>query len=246
MARDSLDQDEKKPVVIVLHQEHSNPGRVGQWFVANGHRLDIRRPRFGDALPETLEQHCGAVIFGGPMSANDADAYIKTETDWIGVALAEKKPLLGLCLGAQMLARHLGAEISLHSSGQVEVGYCDVSPTAEGERLGLGQWPQQFYEWHKEGFALPAGATPLAHSNGPFPNQAFVYGPAAYGVQFHPEITYAHILRWTGSNPPSLHAPGAQPPRAHIDGHFMHAARVSAWLDVFLTRWVANQVAVDP
>jgi GMP synthase (glutamine-hydrolysing) len=240
MARDSLDQADKMPVVIVLHQENSNPGRIGQWFTANGHKLDIRRPRFGDLLPTTLDAHCGAVIFGGPMSANDADDYIKTETDWIGVALKEKKPLLGVCLGAQMLARHLGADVGMHPNGQVEVGYCTVAPTAEGERLGLGQWPEQFYQWHKEGFALPTGATPLALSNGPFPNQAFQVGPAAFGVQFHPEITYAHIVHWTGMNPPSLAMPGAQAPQAHIDGHFTHASTVTAWLDAFLTRWVAT------
>ena len=58
---------------IVLHQENSNPGHVGQWFVRNGYHLDIRKPRFGEPLPATLADHCGAVIFGGPMSANDKD-----------------------------------------------------------------------------------------------------------------------------------------------------------------------------
>ena len=62
-----------RPVLIVLHQETSTPGRVGNVLRALGHGLDIRRPRFGDPLPETLEQHAGAIIFGGPMSANDPD-----------------------------------------------------------------------------------------------------------------------------------------------------------------------------
>jgi hypothetical protein len=64
----------RKPVLIVLHQENSNPGHVGQWLVRNGFRLDIRKPRFGEPLPETLADHCGAVIFGGPMSANIGSA----------------------------------------------------------------------------------------------------------------------------------------------------------------------------
>ena len=67
----------KKPVCIVLHQENSNPGHVGQWFARNGHALDIRKPRYGEPLPETLEHHCGAVIFGGPMSANDKDEFVR-------------------------------------------------------------------------------------------------------------------------------------------------------------------------
>src|SRR6266478_1645601 len=92
------------PVLIVLHQESSTPGRVGNALRALGHRLDIRRPRFGDPLPNTLEQHAGAVVFGGPMSANDSDNYIRREIDWIEIPLCEQRPFLGICLGAQMLA----------------------------------------------------------------------------------------------------------------------------------------------
>src|ERR1700730_3779083 len=104
----------KKPVLLVLHQENSNPGHLGQWFQRNGHALDIRKPRFGESLPVTLDAHCGAVIFGGPMSANDKDEFIGIETQWIGVALREKKPLLGICLGAQMLANYLGGRVGFH------------------------------------------------------------------------------------------------------------------------------------
>ncbi|MGA7972017.1 MAG: glutamine amidotransferase, partial [Pseudolabrys sp.] len=94
-----------KPVLIILHQEHSSPGRVGQALSQRGYPLDIRRPRFGDPLPETMADHAGAVIFGGPQSANDEDDFIKRETDWIGVPLRDEKPFLGICLGAQMMAR---------------------------------------------------------------------------------------------------------------------------------------------
>src|SRR5580700_2607213 len=106
------------PVLIVLHQEHSTPGRVGNVLRALGHRLDIRRPRFSDLLPETLDHHAGAVIFGGPMSANDPDDYIAKEIDWIEIALKEQRPFLGICLGAQMLARQLGAQVAPHPEGQ--------------------------------------------------------------------------------------------------------------------------------
>src|SRR5271169_722255 len=94
------------PVLIVLHQETSTPGRVGNALRALGYRLDLRRPRFGDVLPEALEHHAGAVIFGGPMSANDPDEFIRREIDWIAVPLLEQRPFLGICLGAQMLAMH--------------------------------------------------------------------------------------------------------------------------------------------
>src|ERR1039457_4013259 len=90
------------PVLIILHQETSSPGRVGNALRALGHPLDIRRPRFGDALPETLDGHAGAVIFGGPMSANDPDDYVRREIDWIAVPLREQRPFLGISLGAQI------------------------------------------------------------------------------------------------------------------------------------------------
>ena len=100
------------PILIVLHQETSSPGRVGHALRQRGYPLDIRRPRFGDALPETMAGHAGAIIFGGPMSANDTDDFIRREIDWLAVPLRERKPYLGICLGAQMLAHHLGSRCS--------------------------------------------------------------------------------------------------------------------------------------
>ena len=74
-----------KPVLLILHQEHSSPGRVGQVLAKLGYPLDIRRPRFGDPLPETMDEHAGAAIFGGPQSANDDEDFVRREIDWIGV-----------------------------------------------------------------------------------------------------------------------------------------------------------------
>jgi GMP synthase (glutamine-hydrolysing) len=90
--------------LIVLHGELSTPGRVGLELRGRGITLDVRRPRFGDALPETLDDHVGAVIFGGPQSANDDDEVVRRELDWLDVPLKERKPFLGICLGAQLLA----------------------------------------------------------------------------------------------------------------------------------------------
>jgi GMP synthase (glutamine-hydrolysing) len=237
----------KKPVCIVLHQEHSNPGHVGQWFVRNGHALDIRKPRFGDPLPETLAGHCGAVVFGGPMSANDKDDFIRREIEWIDVALKEGKPFLGICLGAQMLNLHLGGKVGFHPEEMVEIGYYPLVCTEEGRRLGtcLGAWPEHVYQWHREGCDLAQGARLLATSDGAFPTQAFAYGPAAFGFQFHPEITCAQVHRWTGHNPARLTLKGARQRGDHIAGHMMHAPRVHAWLDRFLNRWVRAEIACD-
>ena len=226
----------RRPVVLVLHQVHSNPGHVGNWFRRNGYPLDIRRRFAGDPLPETLEHHCGAVIFGGPQSANDNLDYIRQETDWIGVALKEEKPFLGVCLGAQMLAKYLGARVDYCRHGSVEIGYHRVQQLDQGRILG--QLPEHVYQWHREGFEVPQGADLLVCSKGAFPNQAFRYGPAAFGVQFHPEITHAQVNRWSGGNPVRLLMRGARPRHEQLSGHLAHGPRVHTWLDQFLTRWV--------
>src|SRR4029077_3171729 len=145
------------PLLMVLHQETSTPGRVGNALRELGHKLDIRRPRFGDTLPETLEGHAGAVIFGGPMSANDGDEFVRREIDWVAVPLAEQRPFLGICLGAQMLARQLGARVAPHAQGREEIGYYPIRPTAAGTKL-CPDWPDHVYHWHREGFELPHGA----------------------------------------------------------------------------------------
>jgi len=231
-----------KPVLIVLHQENSNPGHIGQWLVRNGFPLDIRKPRFGEPLPPTLAGHCGAVIFGGPMSANDKDEFIRREIEWIGVALKEKAPFLGICLGAQMLALHLGATVGFDPEARGEMGYYPLQTTPDGDRLG--GFPDYVYQWHREGCSLPHGALHLATSDGAFPNQAFAYGPAAVGLQFHPEITFAQVHRWTGGGNTRLQIKGARQREEHIAGHIAYAPRVQAWLGRFLERWTRAELAL--
>ena len=132
------------PVLVVLHQETSTPGRVGNALRALGHTLDVRRPRFGDRLPGTLDNHAGAVIFGGPMSVNDPDDFIRREIDWIAVPLREQRPFLGICLGAQMLAMQLGAKVAPHPEGRSEIGYYPIRPTLAGLEV-CPNWPRDVY-----------------------------------------------------------------------------------------------------
>lgn len=228
---------DKAPVLIVLHQEHSTPGRVGLRLASRGHALDIRRPRFGDRLPETLEHHAGAVVFGGPMSANDNDDYIRVETDWLKVPLEEQVPFLGLCLGAQMLARHLGAAVTPDPQGRVEVGYYGLTPTEAGRQLA--SWPDRVHHFHHEGFDLPSGATLLAEGE-VFPNQAFSYGPTAFGIQFHIELTTAMVGRWTRRMSERAKQPGAQDAAEHFAGRALHDWKTAIFLEAFLDRWLAS------
>ena len=120
------------PILIVMHQETSTPGRVGHALRQRGYPLDLRRPRFGDPLPETMAGHAGAIYFGGPMSANDTDDFVRREIEWLKIPLKEKKPFLGICLGAQMLAHHLGSRVYQHPDGHAEVGYYPIRPTEIG------------------------------------------------------------------------------------------------------------------
>jgi len=228
-------------VLIVLHQETSTPGRVGQELVRRGFALDIRKPRFGDSLPDTMAGHAGAVIFGGPMSANDPDAFVKRETDWIDVPLAEQKPFLGICLGAQMMVKHLGGTVGGHKDGFVEIGYYPLCATPAGDDMMA--WPDKVYQWHREGFSLPSGCELLAKGTPYYPNQAIRYGPAAYGIQFHPELTYQMMVRWTTKAAERMQLPGAKQRRDHFAGRFVYDRAVKAWLDGFLDRWIGTAEA---
>lgn len=229
-----LDNFRRLPVLIIIHQLHSSPGHVGNWLLANGFQLDIRRPRFGDPLPETLEGHAGAVIFGGPQSANDTDDFIRREVDWINVALKEEKPFLGICLGAQMLALHLGAEVRAHAKGYVEHGYYPIMPTRQG--TAVMNWPTQVYQWHQEGFTAPETSVVLAEGE-LFCHQAFHLGPA-FALQFHPEITQMAMNHLVTRSACQLVMPGARPGKTHRCGYLQHGPRQRQWLGEFLTKWV--------
>lgn len=225
-------------ILTVVHQAHSTAGRVGELLVERGFELDRRCPNTGEPLPASLDDHAGVIIFGGPMSANDDQLPgIRAELDWLPTALASDRPMLGICLGAQLIARTLGARVGPHPDGLVEVGYYDVQPTEAGRPYF--ERPGTFYQWHVESFELPAGAIRLAESE-TCRNQAFRYDDQVFGVEFHPEMTRAMIERWTTSPNaiPKMRLPGAQPRAAHLEGYERHAAASERWLERFLDRFL--------
>jgi GMP synthase (glutamine-hydrolysing) len=225
-----------RSILAVLHGEMSTPGRIGLALKSCGLVLDIRRPRFGDTLPDTLEEHAGAVIFGGPQSANDDDEVVRREIDWIDMVLREKKPFLGICLGAQMLAKRLGARVYKHPDGHAEVGYYPIRPTAAGREV-CREWPDHVYQWHREGFDLPAQAVMLAEGDS-FPVQAFSYGGTAYALQFHMDVTHATMCRWTTRGHERMTLPNAKPRDSHFEGRLLHDAACRAWLAEFIGHWL--------
>ncbi|WP_309229540.1 glutamine amidotransferase [Oscillatoria sp. FACHB-1407] len=233
-----------KNILVIVHQATSDPGLVGQLLRSHGYTLDIRCPNLGHDLPTTMNHHEAAVVFGGPMSANDSETlpFIRTELDWIETALESGKPYLGICLGAQLLARVLGATVSPHPEGMTEIGYFPIQPTPAGQPLF--STPMQVYHWHREGFELPSGSVLLATGD-TFANQAFRFGKNAYGVQFHPEMTHEIMERWLENAPECLILPGAQPRDKHLQGYQLYAANLRRWLENFLQHWLEMEQQRD-
>ncbi|MBD2089017.1 gamma-glutamyl-gamma-aminobutyrate hydrolase family protein [Microcoleus sp. FACHB-1515] len=228
-------------ILVIVHQENSNCGLVGQILEENGYELDVRRPCLSESLPDTLDDYAGAIVFGGPMSANDDQTlpFIRTELEWIERAIASGKPYLGICLGAQLLARSLGAKVRPHPQEIVEIGYVPIRPT-----VAAPDFPTTVYHWHQEGFELPQGAVLLAQSD-EFPNQAFRYGDSVYGLQFHPEMNEMLLDRWTTNGIDQLTRPGARSRAEQFQDHARYGAAVEAWLRRFLPQWLQAKSLSD-
>jgi GMP synthase (glutamine-hydrolysing) len=162
------------------------------------------------------------------------------------VVIPSDVPTLGICLGAQELARVLGAKVGPRDDGLVEIGYWEVSPTKDGKPFLLR--PTVFYQWHSETFEIPPNAVHLAR-NDAFNGQAFSFGDHVFGIEFHPEITREMIDRWCTSErgEPKLTLPGAQSHIEQLAHHGRYARDARQWLDHFLDRCflVAKPGAAD-
>ncbi len=234
------DLGQSRTVLAVLHQAHSTTGRIGRLLKALGYRIDARRPSLGDPLPPTMAHHAGVIVFGGPMCANDSHDWLQQELEWLGVPLREETPFLGICLGAQLIARRLGARIHVGEGKRGEMGYYPLLPTPEADELCGEPFPRHVYHWHFDGFDLPAGARSLAIGCERFPNQAFRYNGNVIGLQFHPEVTYQMMCRWTVRGAHCLNAEGARPAYEHLHGWLQHDAAVDRWLSAFLAVWARD------
>jgi GMP synthase (glutamine-hydrolysing) len=138
----------------------------------------------------------GLIVMGGPMSANDDLPFVRREIEVLAAAVEAGKPVLGICLGAQLLARALGARV--YRNAVKEIGWGPVRWTEAAARdpllAGLHA-PETVFHWHGETFDLPAGAEWLASSPA-CRHQAFRAGSTAYGFQFHLEVTPEIISDW--------------------------------------------------
>jgi GMP synthase (glutamine-hydrolysing) len=147
--------------------------------------------------PMPVDEYDGVVILGGPMSANDSLPGLAEELSFIERALKRGTPLLGICLGAQLIAKALGARV--YRNERLEIGWEPVHLTDAGRRDPIFQGiesPATFFHWHGETFDLPEGAEWLAWSE-ETRHQAYRFGSNVYGLQFHPEVTGAMIDDWS-------------------------------------------------
>jgi len=228
--------DGQLPYLFVKHSENWNVDRCTQWMSKNDKPVDWCYPVSDDPFPDP-QAYAGVIIFGGATSANDCSEleWVRHELGFVENCLKHEIPFFGICLGAQMLARVLGATVRPHDKDVKEVGFFRVDPVA-GEEAFLRD-PLTVMQWHSEGFDLPAGARRIA-SGDDFPNQAYRYNEHTLGVQFHPEVNPEALAIWHERNRtrPSGVLTEEQRVAMMADAH-QHDAAITTWLDGFLSQW---------
>jgi GMP synthase (glutamine-hydrolysing) len=228
------------PVLTVQNHAGAPLGVIGEAFAAAGVASHVAHPYAGMTLPTDASGHSGLVILGGPQSAmDDADCpYYPALIDLVRSFTVAGKPVLGVCLGAQIVARAFGAKI--HLAGPLEFAFKTVrtTPAAAEDPLFAPLAPQQqFFQWHTDSYDLLPGTAHLAATDA-YPHQAFRIGRATYAVQFHFEFTREIVEAAT--------AKATQMPKVHPDfrdwlpGQLdAHMARSNELGRAFAARWLA-------
>jgi GMP synthase (glutamine-hydrolysing) len=223
-------------ILVIKHNHSANEDRTATHLASRGVDLEWRHPFAGEALPDNQEQLGGLIVLGGsyPVPEADRHPFLREEMRFIGQCLKADLPVLGICLGAQLLAHELGAAVGPHPLGMHEFGYYELFPTEDGRAEipdGLHVVQSHYHE-----FALPAGATLLARS-ALYARQAFRYGRRTYGVQFHAEVTPQIFRRWQADHAPRFTGkPGVQPKTEQDQAIARHDPAQHAWFTGFLDR----------
>lgn len=222
-------------VVLIRHGDEPDDDRVVRWFHAQGLTPEILRPYRGEKLGEPGPDVAASVIYGGPFNVFEEDRhpFLHEEARWIERCMADAVPLLGICQGAQQIARVLGARVGPKPGEPHEFGYYEIAATPEGrtvlpERLVVAQA-------HFHGFDIPQDAVRLASSD-LFENQAFRYGENVFAVQFHPEVTAQGFRRWQDAPWAAYGRPGAQTRDEQDRLMAAHDAAQHHWFMGFLDR----------
>ncbi len=189
--------------LAIVHQPDAGPGVFAEAIAAAGARLEAWMPPVDAAPPRELSQYAGVLTFGGAMHADQEDGHpwMAGERALLARLLERGVPLLGVCLGAQLLAQGAGARVG--RAAVPEIGWYEVQTTAEAlEDPLLGPLAPEFaaLQWHSYEFFLPPGAVPLARSD--LCLQAFRLGDVAWGIQFHAEVTHQDFQAWIDEGDP--------------------------------------------
>lgn len=187
-----------RKILVFQHVAHEILGTLNPMFKAHGFR--IKYVNFGrePAAKPSLTGYAGLVILGGPMNVDDVvkHPHLKLELALIEKAIKEKMPVLGICLGAQLMAKALGAKV--YKNRAKEIGWCDIRLTTAAKHDPLFSHfheREKIFQLHGDAFDLPANAVHLASSE-LCENQAFCFGEKAYAFQFHLEVDAPMIHRW--------------------------------------------------
>jgi GMP synthase-like glutamine amidotransferase len=220
--------------VVIQNAPGSGPGRLGTWLAETGVALDVIPAHDGGAVPEEPGPgHAAVVVLGGGlMPDDDARApWLPPTRALVAAAVAREVPVFGICLGGQLLAHVAGGTVAA-GSGRPEFGSTPITmrPEAAEDPLFRGLPPTvPAIERHRDAItALPPGAAWLAESAA-CPHQAFRLGPAAWGVQFHPEVAAERLRGW---DPEWIRKQGLDPERLCRQAEADEAASATAWRTV--------------
>ena len=182
------------PVLILQFIDNDAPAYLGTWLARRGVASELRLATSSMGFPDRIEGYSALALLGGGMSANDDLPFLRTAQRLIEQAMQRDVPVLGHCLGGQLMARTLGAQVS--ASPYPEVGWHQIrclDSAARNDWFGSAA-VHEVFQWHYEAFDLPAGSQQLATSP-QCPNQAFAIG-THLALQFHVEVDAAKVEAW--------------------------------------------------
>jgi GMP synthase (glutamine-hydrolysing) len=187
-----------KAALILQHTIEERGGLFEEMLLEQGWALEVLPLFAGADLPASLNGFGLTLVLGGPMSANQEEdhPFLRKEIPFLRKALKTEEPVLGICLGAQLMAKALGARVLPGPHKEIGWYWLNQTPAARTDPL-FSQLDPTFlvFQWHGETFDLPTGAACLA-GNPAYPHQAFRWGAAAYGLQFHLEMTPPLLQTW--------------------------------------------------